>query len=136
MTASSLVKFLEKYMRRISFSLNLWATRLQLLHRHFSRTLTTVFRVALFKTSLSALLDWIPLKLLLALPTTNVIIERSFSAMKRIKTYLRNTIIGNRLNHWMLLHVHWKKADQLNMIEIAKEFVGDNEARLRTFGRF
>ena len=27
-----------------------------------------------------------------------------------------------------------KKTDQLNMIEIAKEFVGDNQARLRTFG--
>ena len=36
----------------------------------------------------------------------------------------------------MLLRVHCKKTDQLNMIEIAKEFVGDNQARLPTFGRF
>ena len=50
--------------------------------------------------------------------------------MKRIKTYLRSTTSGNRLNHCMLLHVHCKKTDQLNMIEIAKEFVGDNQANL------
>ena len=75
-------------------------------------------------------------KLLLVLPATNTTNERSFSAMERIKTYLRSTTSGNRLNHSMLLHVHCKKNDHLNMIEIAKEFVGDNQARLRTFGRF
>ena len=56
-------------------------------------------------------------KLFLVLPATNATSERSFSAMKRIKTYLRNTT--NRLNHCILLHVHCKKTDQLNMIEIA-----------------
>ena len=75
-------------------------------------------------------------ELLLVLPVTNAVSERSFSAMKRIKTYLKNTTSGNRLNHSMLLHVHCKKTDQLNMIEITKGFVGDNQARLRTFGRF
>ena len=54
-------------------------------------------------------------KLLLVLLATNATSERSFSANKRIKTYLRNTIDGNQLNHCMLLHVHCKKTDQLNM---------------------
>ena len=72
-------------------------------------------------------------KLLLVLPATNSTSKRSFPAMKRIKNYLRNTKSRNWLNHCMLLHVHCKKTDQLNMIEIAKEFVGDNQARLRTF---
>ena len=35
----------------------------------------------------------------------------------------------------MLLRV-CKKTDQLNMIEITKELVADNQARLRSFGRF
>ena len=48
-------------------------------------------------------------KLLLVLHATNATSERSFSAMKRIKTYLRSTTRGNRLNHFMLLHVHRKK---------------------------
>ena len=34
----------------------------------------------------------------------------------------------------MSLHAHCRKTDQLNMTEIAKEFVGDNQAKLRTFG--
>ena len=75
-------------------------------------------------------------KLLLVVTATNATSERSFKAMKRIKTYLRSTISGIRLNHCMQLHVHCKKTDLLNMIEIAKEFVGDNQARLRTFGTF
>ena len=33
----------------------------------------------------------------------------------------------------MLLHVHCIKTDQFNMIEIAKEIVGDNQVRLRKF---
>ena len=74
-------------------------------------------------------------KLLIVLPATNATNERSFSAMKRIKTYLRSTTSGNRLNHCMLLHVHCKKTDQLKMIETAKEFVGENRARLQIFGR-
>ena len=75
-------------------------------------------------------------KLFLVLSATSATSERSFSTMKRIKTYLRNTTRGNRLNHCMLLHVHCKKTDQLNMIEIAKEVIGDNQARPQTFGRF
>ena len=31
----------------------------------------------------------------------------------------------------MLLHVHCKKTDQLNMIEIVEEYVGDNQATLQ-----
>ena len=49
---------------------------------------------------------------------------------------LRNTKSGNRLNHCILLHVHRKNSDQLNIIEIAKEFVGEKQARLRTLAGF
>ena len=48
-------------------------------------------------------------ELLLILPATKAKGERSFSAVKRIKTYLRSTISGNRLNNIMLLHDHCKK---------------------------
>ena len=36
----------------------------------------------------------------------------------------------------MLLHVHCKKTNQLNMIETAKEFADNNQARLQIFGKF
>lgn len=56
--------------------------------------------------------------------------------MNRIKTYLRYTTSGNRLKQYMLLHAHFKKTDQRNLIQAAKEFVGHNHARQQTFGRF
>ena len=43
-------------------------------------------------------------KILLAMPATNAISERSFSAMKRVKTYLRSTTTDSRMNHLMMLH--------------------------------
>ena len=45
-------------------------------------------------------------KILLVMPATNAISERSFSAMKRVKTYLRSTTTDSRMNHLMVLHVH------------------------------
>ena len=40
--------------------------------------------------------------------------ERSFSALRRIKTYLRTSMNQARLNHCMLLHVLRDKTDELN----------------------
>ncbi|XP_045204590.2 52 kDa repressor of the inhibitor of the protein kinase-like [Mercenaria mercenaria] len=46
------------------------------------------------------------LKILLSMPATPASCERSFSSMKRIKTYLRNTMTENRLASLALLHIH------------------------------
>ena len=46
------------------------------------------------------------LKWLLLIPATNAVSERSASALRRIKTYLRSTMTQQRLNNCMLLHVH------------------------------
>lgn len=45
-------------------------------------------------------------KLLLVMPATNVTSERSFSAMRRLKTYLRSTMGQERLNNLVILHIH------------------------------
>ena len=47
-----------------------------------------------------------PVKLVLVMPATNAISERSFSAMRRTKTYLRSTMLQKRLNAAIVLHVH------------------------------
>ena len=39
------------------------------------------------------------LNLILVLPSTNAMNERSFSALRRIKNYLRSTMLQSRLNH-------------------------------------
>ena len=42
-------------------------------------------------------------RLLLVMPATNAESERSFSTVRRIKTYLRSTMTQQRLNHLMLM---------------------------------
>ena len=63
------------------------------------------------------------MKLVLVIPVTNGSSERSFSAMRRVKSYLRSTMSQERLNHLMILHVHKDLTDKLNLISIANEFV-------------
>ena len=48
-------------------------------------------------------------KLLIVIPATNTVSERSFSAIKRVKTYLRATTTDSRLNNLTVLHVHKKE---------------------------
>ena len=74
------------------------------------------------------------LKIFLTIPVTTASAERSFSALKRIKSYLRNSMTQQRLNQCMLLHVHHQKTDDLILTEIAKEFVERNERRQNFFG--
>ena len=75
------------------------------------------------------------LKLILVLPASNCTSERSFSAMKRIKTYLRTTMSQKRLNWLMILHVHKERTDKLSIERIVNLFVSRNEERLRIFGK-
>lgn len=44
--------------------------------------------------------------LILVMPTTNAVSERSFSAMRHLKTYLCSTMSQIRLNHVMLLSIN------------------------------
>ena len=58
-------------------------------------------------------------KILLVIPATNATSERTFSALRRIKTYLRTTISQARLNHLMVLHVHKDRTDNLDLKQVA-----------------
>ena len=46
------------------------------------------------------------LHILVTLPVTTASSERSFSTLRRLKTYLRNTTSEDRLNGLALLHIH------------------------------
>ena len=75
-------------------------------------------------------------RLLLIMPATNSTSERSFSALRRVKTYLRTTMTQQRLNNLMVLHMHQECTESLNLtcMNIAREFVAGREGRLRVFG--
>ena len=60
-------------------------------------------------------------KLLLVMPATNAVSERSFSALKRVKTYLRSTTGDSRLNHLMMVHVHKDRTDALTLVDVAND---------------
>ena len=73
---------------------------------------------------------------MLVMPATNAVSERSFSALKRVKTYLRSTTGEGRLNHLMPLHVNKELADGIDMVEVANVLVGANKWHKQLFGKF
>ena len=64
-------------------------------------------------------------KLILVMPATNAVSERSFSALRRLKTWLRSTMHQTRLNCmvYMILHVHSNCTDKLDLKQM-NLFVG------------
>ena len=73
--------------------------------------------------------------LILVMPATNATSERSFSALRHVKSYLRSTISQSRLNSLMVLHVHKEMTDTLNLIQVANDFVSNKaEHRFGVFG--
>ncbi len=75
-------------------------------------------------------------KLILVMPATNSSSERSFSAMKRVKSYLRSTMTQDRFNNLMILHVHQEYTDSINLTEVANDFVSRSDRRSQVFGHF
>ena len=78
-------------------------------------------------------------KLLLVTATnsaTNSASERSFSALKPVKIYLRSTTGDVRLNHLMMLHIHRERSDTIDLVAAANQFVGKQENRKQLFGTF
>lgn len=75
-------------------------------------------------------------KLVLVATATNVTSERAFSAMRRAKSYLQSTIGQQRLNNIIVLRVHKKRTNKLDLITVANKFVNGSEIRLARFGCF
>ena len=74
------------------------------------------------------------LRIYLTVPMASATAERSFSALRRLKNYLRTTMTQKRLNHLIVMHIHKERTDQLDLSSIAKEFASVNERRKSYFG--
>ena len=74
--------------------------------------------------------------MILVMPATNAVSERSFSALRRVKTYLRSTMTQRRQNNIMVLHVHKDQTDQLSLIEVGNEFMQRPDHLRHLFGKF
>ncbi len=55
------------------------------------------------------------LHILLTIPVTSATAERTFSAMRRLKNFLRSTMKQVLFNNVMLLHVHKQETDNIDL---------------------
>ena len=76
------------------------------------------------------------LKWYLTIPICSATAERTFSAMRRLKTWLRSKSSPTHLNNIMFGNIHKSRIDSLNISEIAKDFVNANDFRRNYFGQF
>lgn len=74
-------------------------------------------------------------RLLLTIPASSCTAERSFSALRRLKTYLRTTMVQSRLNSIAILHVPQDVAASLDLSRHVNTFINKNNTRLCHFGK-
>ena len=116
--------------------------QLEMLSDHISGNNIDIFDVKKYLQDLApavkALFSEVVLlmKLILVLPATNATSERSFSAMRRVKSHLRSTMGQERLNNLMVLHVHKEYTDKIVLIDVANEFISKCPRRQSVFGKF
>ena len=75
------------------------------------------------------------IRLLLVCPVSSCEAERSFSGLRRLKTWLRNCMTQSRLNAVALCHVHQQILDSVDMNKLAAEFVSRSQTRKAVFGQ-
>ena len=72
----------------------------------------------------------------LCLPILAASSERSFSALRRLKTWLRSSMTQERLTHVSLMHVHQNELqlDKINIKNLMKSFINNTSERKGVFG--
>ena len=73
-------------------------------------------------------------RLLLLVPASSATAERSFSALRRIKTWLRSTMSQASLNYVCLLNIHSEILDTFDLNAVVADFIAKNDGRVTTFG--
>ena len=76
------------------------------------------------------------IKLLLVMAATSTTAERSFSSMRRLKTWIRSTMKQKRFSSLAILSTHKDLTDEINFAEVGNTFVSGHEYRYNHFGHF
>ena len=69
------------------------------------------------------------IRIFLTIPVTTSTAERTFPALRRLKTFLRSTVSQPRLNHAMIAYIHKDRTDEISVDNIAQQFVMKIERR-------
>lgn len=72
--------------------------------------------------------------LILSTPVSVASAERSFSSLRRLKTWLRSSISQNRLSHVALMHVHKSITSTLDLEKLMHSFIERTPERRAIFG--
>lgn len=75
-------------------------------------------------------------RILLVVPASSAEAERSFSALKRLKTWLRSTMSQQRLNNVAVCHVHQEALDQIDLKDLCQQFAAVHDRHRSLFGVF
>ena len=72
--------------------------------------------------------------LLLVNPASSATAERSFSTLRRLKTYVRSTCGQQPLNSIAICNVHKDDMDEVDVDELMRDFVNAKDVRAMVFG--
>jgi len=70
-------------------------------------------------------------KIYLVNPATTSTAERSFSLLRRLKNYLRTTMMQQRLNHCLILNLYKDRVDCLDIESLVNEFICNADSKRR-----
>jgi len=73
-------------------------------------------------------------RLMLICPVSSCEAERSFSSLRRLKTWLRNSMTQSRLNAIAVCHAHQDVLDAVDLERLAEEFISRSNTRKMAFG--
>ena len=69
-------------------------------------------------------------KIALTIPVASASAERSFSVLKRVKTYLRSTMGQQRLNNLAILAIERDLSKSLDYDSVVDNFMHQNQRRI------
>ena len=68
-------------------------------------------------------------------PVSSCEAERSFSSLRRLKTWLRNSMTQSRLYAIIVCHAHQNILDDVDLDRLGAEFVSRSRTRKAAFGQ-
>ena len=93
----------------------------------------------MFRCADQCALDFVPeicrfLKLLLTLPSSVASAERSFSMLRRLKTWLRSSMGQARMTGLAVCHANKVQLENIDTKQLCKDFVSKTVERRKIFG--
>jgi hypothetical protein len=73
------------------------------------------------------------MRIYLAIPATSVAAERAFSVLKRIKTWLRNSMEQDRLSSLSIINIEKDFSKEVDIENIIDQFASLKDRRLQFF---